>query len=390
MKPISQLVGVILGLTALTLGGCAASETMMKSDVGGDYALPNPNRSFLDPGPDPSLAVPAAAVDPATPRAATQPARLIIYSAAFRVVVADVAGTIRSIIDSANEMGGHMQEVSGSAVVVRVPASRFQDAVQFVERSGEVTERQIKAQDITEQMMDLRIHLDNAEKLRQRLAELLAKADKIEDAIKIESELARVTGMIDATKGKIRFLESQAAMSTLRVELNSPVPQNSRGTGPRLPFAWVEQLGGGLVAGNIEQSTRKAGFFSRGPSFQPPAGFVRYYEASDEVDAMDAGGLLIRVQERDNMDKAALEFWSKLIRRQLVEGRALAITGEEMASGGYVVTGTREVGGSAVGYMLAVKRTNSDVTIFEAWGPKAQFDQAVAALKKSALTIRGD
>lgn len=334
----------------------------------------------------------APAIPPGVPLTKPADQRLVIYSAGFRVVVADVPGTIRSIIASAEKFGGFMQEVAANVVVVRVPAAHFQDAVAAIEAAGEVVDRQIKAQDITEEMRDLKIRLDNAEMLRKRLLDILAKADKVEDAIKVETELARVSEQIDAAKGKIRYLESQAAMSTLRVELNSPAVQNARGSGPKLPFAWVEQIGDGLVAGQVNQQVRKAGFFSRGPSFKPPAGFVRYYEESSQIDAMDAGGLLIRVQRHANVDKANTDFWSKLIRRSLVEGRAAFVVSTEdlPKDGGHLIQCTRDVGGKPFGYIICIKRSSKYVTTFEAWGPKDEFEAAYPALRAAAVSVDAD
>ena len=313
--------------------------------------------------------------------------RLVIYSAAFKVVVADVAGTLRSLQATADKLGGYMQEIGGSVITFRIPAAKFQEACKLVEDSGEVVDRQVRAQDVTEEMRDLGIRLDNAEKLRERLLELLKKAEKVEDTIKIEAELTRVVEQIEQTKGKIRYLTSQLAMSTIRVELNSPVPQNARGTGPKLPFSWVEELGDGLVAGQVQQQTRKLGYFSSGPKFAPPAGFVRYYEQSTEVEAMDAEGLRLRVLRRSNIDKAALSFWQALARKSLVEGRALAVAKQEGDANYFYLTGTREVGGNSLGYVLGIKRSDDYVAVFEAWGPKDLVEKAAVELRKSALSV---
>ena len=390
-----------LDRSGMTAGGAAAD------DAGADlqYSLYNRSEAPVDPsrpaagstgtgtgtagGGAPGLKPPAPVVSPdadpqAEPAAA---ARQVIYSAAFRVVVADVPGTLRSIREAAERMGGHLQEVAGSAITVRVPSARFNDAVEVVEKSGEVVDRQVRAQDVTEEMRDLRIRLDNAEQLRKRLQGLLEKADKVEDAIKIEAELARVSEQIDTTKGRIRYLDSQIAMSTLRVELNSPVPQNPRGTGPRLPFDWVNDLGEGLVAGQVRQDVKRAGFFGKGPMFKPPGDFVRYFEQPGWTEAMDAAGLMLRVQQHRNVDKAPLSFWSTLVRRTLVENRALAVASEGGDNKVYVLTGTRDIGGQPVGYVVSVERDADRVIVFEAWGPQDLFDQRFAALRESAVSI---
>ena len=403
MPATRTTTAVLLPIALLTCHGCAAAGMdpdkgfLDPTDLPGAPAMlakrANPMARTLAPARANAPAAPVAAVAAPSDAAAPPPppaqdARLVVYSAGFRVVVADVPGTLRAIQLGAERLGGHLQEISGSSITVRVPAARFDDAVALVERVGEVVDRQVKAQDVTEEMRDLRIRLDNAERLRERLVALLQKADKVEDAIKIEAELARVSEQLDAVKGKIRFMESQIAMSTVRVELNSPVPQNARGTGPALPFDWVHGLGEGLVEGRVQQSVRRAGFFARGPRFDPPAGFVRYYEDKDWAEAMDAAGLMVRVQRHRNVDKAPLAFWSKLVRRALVENRSLAVTEEyNDGEGAFMLSGTREVGGQPVGYLVAVERSNRDVIVFEAWGPQDLFGQSLPALRASAESI---
>lgn len=332
--------------------------------------------------------VPADVADAAArPAADAGEPRQVVYSAAFKVVVADVPGTLAAIREHAHRLGGYLAEVAGNTITVRVPAGRFQDAVAFVERAGEVVDRELRAQDVTEELRDLNIHLDNDEKLRQRLQALLDKADKVEDVLKIEAELTRVTEEIDRTKGRLRYLESQVAMSSVRVELNSPVPQNRQGGGPHSPFDWVGELGAGLVEGQVRQTVKTPGIFGRGPRFRPPAGFVRYYQDDGEAEAMDAGGLRVRVLRRANVDKADLSFWFALARKSLVEGRSLAVASEEPGDDFHLLRGLRDVGGQPVGYLLSIERNSRSVVVFEAWGPLEQFDANLDALRQSALSI---
>jgi hypothetical protein len=391
---------LLVALTAAVFGGGCSNV----GALGGKDTV-----DFLDPGemaglrapmaqassslatdarpPAAAPAIPAAAREQAA--AATRPgeARQVIYIAGFRVVVADVPGSIQQIREMADELGGYLQEVAGSAITVRIPAKKFDEAVEFVEQVGEVVDRQVKAQDVTEELRDLRTHLDNQEKLRQRFQELLGKAQKVEDALKIEAELARVTEELDRTKGKLRALELQIAMSTIRVEFNAAVPQNPRGTGPRLPFDWVADLGDGLVEGQVRPNVRTAGIFGHGPRFKPPAGFVRYFEDDDETEAMNADGLRLKVIRGRNVDKAPLAFWSTLVRKSLVEGRSLKVHDEETGKAFYLIRGTRQVGGRLVGYVLTLKRNDGHVAVFEAWGPKEHVDEQFETLRQSGLSV---
>jgi hypothetical protein len=356
-----------------------------ESDSGGASA-----ETAAAPAPSDALFATTAAPAPAgdAPQAAPTEKRQVIYSASFRVVVADVAASIRVVTQAAEKLGGYMQEVAGSSVTIRVPAKQFEPAVAAVEQTGEVVDRQLKASDVTEEMRDLNIRLDNAEKLRQRLLGILEKSQKVEDAIRVEAELARVSEQIDAAKGRMRYLESQIAMSTIRVDFNAASKQNVNANAPRLPFAWVDELGAGVVAGEFQQSVTNVGLFGRGPLFKTPAGFVRYYENKDHAEAMDGNGLLLRVKDHANVDKAPLTFWSKLIRKSLLENRSLVVDSNEVVGGNvYLLKGRRDVGGKPVGYMLSVERSDKKVIVFEAWGPLELFEKSADALTESAVSV---
>ena len=181
-------------------------------------------------------------------------------------------------------------------------------------------------------------------------------------------------------KGKIRYMESQAAMSTIRVQFNAPRARPSQ-PGLNLPFAWVERLGDGLVAGTVEGTPRKTGIFGRGPDFTPPQGFVRYYQSDDYVEAMDAGDLRIKVQKHPNYDNADIKFWTRLARRALIESRSLAISGESQAPEVGRIAGTREVAGKLYEYRLTIRRVGKSIVTLEAWGPRDQFEPQQNAIE---------
>lgn len=352
----------------------AVRGTMARTVPGSPAQAATPGRILAAPADEAT----SARVDPA--------ARVIIYSAAMRVVVVSVSDSLASVQRLAESLGGYMQEVAGDAITIRVPATRFNEATGAVEKLGEVTERNIKAADITEQMVDLKIRLENAEKGRVRLLELIARTEKAEDLLKIEEQLQRVTAEIESMKGKIRFFESQAAMSTIRVEFNSPrrqIPQDGLG----VPFEWINRLGDGLIAGTVESAPRSPGIFGRGPSFVPPPGFVRYYQDDNYVEAMDAGSVRIKVQRHLNHDSADLSFWAKLARRTLVESRSLAVDLEDSVSGVARIGGTREIAGKQHKYLLVLRREQNGVTTFEAWGPVDEFNAQSDAIDASGNSI---
>jgi hypothetical protein len=186
--------------------------------------------------------------DAASPElAAPAGERQVIYSAALRLVVVSAREAFASIQGIAKQAGGHLQESDARSITIRVPAATFDEVVAKISGLGEVVEHSIKASDVTEELLDLGIRLENARKARERLLAHLAKSEKVEDTLKIELELTRVTGEIEQMEGRLRYMQSQVALSTIKVELNAATPQRS-GEGLELPFDWITRLGDGLVA----------------------------------------------------------------------------------------------------------------------------------------------
>jgi hypothetical protein len=389
MKRNGTRVAAWIGGLCACLAACAApaSEGLAPPEAAADA----PEAFFLGAAPEPLVAGRFAAEGEAAPAAleleAQARGRQVIYSALLRLVVVSVSESASAVLAIAKEAGGWMQASDARSITVRVPAAHFEDALARIARLGEVVDRAVQASDVTEELLDLDIRLENLRKARERLLEHLAKSQSMEDTLAIEAELTRVTGELERIEGRKRYLESQVAMSTIRVELNSSVPQSVE-DGLAVPFEWVRRLGDGLVAGTVEGLPKKPSFFAKGPAFDPPAGFLRYYSSKALVEAMDADGLRLKVQRHENYDEGALDFWKRLARRALVESRALALAEErDLGAERALIRGTRDVAGQRQAYLLVLARTKKHVYTFEAWGPAELFAAQAEALEASARSL---
>jgi hypothetical protein len=388
-EPASPIDGPITGFGPISVTQNSSAFTQpgsLQTGVNGNLAGSFDETGVNKKGNWPVEAPTTVGLRQTDPQPSPSESRIVIYSAGLRLVVVSTADALHAIQKLATDAGGYMDEQTSGSITIRVPVARFNDTVASIEKLGEVVDRNIKAADITEQMIDLQIRLDNATKARERLLQLLAKSEKVEDTLKIESEIRRLTDEIETTKGKIRFYESRAAMSSIRVELNALQPQLAGRQGIGIPFRWIEQLGDGLIAGAVQTQSREAGIFGHGPSFKAPAGFVRYYQNTNITEAMDAADLRLKVQEHDNPDNGDLAFWTKLARRVLVETRALSVTSERTDKDASTIEGTREISGKKYAYLMTLKRTKNKVVTFEAWGPEDQFNAAKAAIEASSKT----
>lgn len=322
-------------------------------------------------------------VDPA------QTGRLVVYNAVMNVVVERISDSLDSIKATVINMGGYMQEMSSKSITLKVPAEKFQDIVAEVEKLGEVTRKDIKGSDVTEEMRDLTIRLKNAEEVRDRLTNLLDKAEKIEDILKIEKELERITETIELLKGKISFLQNKIAFSTITIYFNSPLPQDDIPI--NTPFYWVHNLGSEMSQ-PVDTRTYESSYFSRS-MFTVPNGYIKYYEDKIRNRAMSAEGVIIHVHKEKNYKGGTIEFWSSLVRRVLVEQKVVHIDKQtelklNKKNEAVLFKGSKQIGTKQFGYLVAIAATKRNVYLFEAWGPKQEFDKDVGKLETAAKSMQ--
>ncbi len=163
---------------------------------------------------------------------ATAVDRLIIKTASLALEVPDVAAAERALRQRVEALGGFVVSVQtygtgaeqSSTVVLRVPVERFEALLSDIEGlARKVLRRSVSGEDVTEEYVDLESRLRNLEATNTRLLDLLARAQTVEEALKVNQALTDIQGQIEWTKGRMQYLEQSAAMSTITVEL-VPVP----------------------------------------------------------------------------------------------------------------------------------------------------------------------
>ena len=157
--------------------------------------------------------------------------RKIIYSAWISLEVRDVDVAVSQLQAIAEEFGGYIahmsvskKEVKTGSVTLRVPQTEFYKAIERIEQLGEVKDKNVKSEDVTERYIDLKARLENAQREEQRLLELLDKAYDVEDMLNIERELSRIREQIEVYTGQLRYLESRVNYATITVNLSEPKP----------------------------------------------------------------------------------------------------------------------------------------------------------------------
>ena len=247
-----------LAVCVLLAAGCAsghadsaapAQRSLFGASAGYDAEARAPAESaamdsgtFFADGDLDDYGVPAGeSGQPVSKSAVAQSSRYRIYHGTLQLEVADGEAVAARVRDVAEALGGYVQRWTQERITVRIPAPSWEEAVEQISAFGRVIGRDFQVDDVTEEFVDLELQLGNLRALQDRLVELLARAENVEEALSVERELARVRGEIERIEGRLKLLSDRIAFATLTVV---PRTIRARAAGRRgLPFPWLETLG---------------------------------------------------------------------------------------------------------------------------------------------------
>ncbi len=154
--------------------------------------------------------------------------RMIVRTGEMSLVVEDVIGARDEIAQLAVRLDGYVvsSRISGEeqdmrgTITIRVPADKFEQALaEFRELAVRVKSESTDSRDVTEEYVDLKSRLRNAEATESQYLALLEKAKEVEDILRIYDSLSQVRREIEQIMGRIQYLERTSSMSLVEVRL---------------------------------------------------------------------------------------------------------------------------------------------------------------------------
>ena len=116
-------------------------------------------------------------------------------------------------------------ELHSATLELRIPAERFDAAIDGLSTIGKLEAVNVRAEDVGEEFTDVSARIENARRLEARLIDLLAtRTGKLTDVLEVERALARVREEIERYEGRVRYLRAHVALSTLTISVHEPVP----------------------------------------------------------------------------------------------------------------------------------------------------------------------
>ncbi|MGO4772561.1 DUF4349 domain-containing protein [Flavobacterium sp. W22_SRS_FK3] len=109
-------------------------------------------------------------------------------------------------------------------LTVRIPSQNFDSFIKSISAGVSYFERkEISAQDVTEQYIDLSTRLKTKRKLESRYLEILQKATKISEILEIEKQISIIREEIESKEGQLKYLESRISESVITIEFYKTV-----------------------------------------------------------------------------------------------------------------------------------------------------------------------
>ena len=135
--------------------------------------------------------------------------------------------SVQDVISAAERAGGfvvstssHGEDARRGSIVVRVPSDRFESVLGEIKGVGAIKGESIAGEDVSQEFVDLEARLRNYEVQEKVLLRLMERSVTVADTIRVQRELEGIQLEIERLRGRIRYLDDQTSLSTIRVDLS--------------------------------------------------------------------------------------------------------------------------------------------------------------------------
>ncbi|WP_217245902.1 DUF4349 domain-containing protein [Streptomyces sp. AC602_WCS936] len=247
LRPVPALAAVLLA-AALALTGCSSG--------GDDSAGSAADSAAKEAAPTRASDRQGAAGGDTTegtkpPKAA---ASHVIRTASLTVRVEDVPKALDQARATTENAGGYVGEETTrrdgegrerTRVVLRVPVDSYQDVLDDLEGTGKLLDRSAKAEDVTDQVVDVESRIKSQRASVIRVRELMDRATKLSDVVTLEGELSSRQAELEALLAQQASLKDRTSLATITLSLSeTPVERAEKDDDP----GFTDALAGGWDA----------------------------------------------------------------------------------------------------------------------------------------------
>jgi hypothetical protein len=164
--------------------------------------------------------------------------RKIIKNAEVSVLVEDSDIAVDRLTQVVSDSGGYIvssrvwyqeydkENYKYASITLGIPVDQFEVTMRRVRALGlRVLDENASGEDVTDQFVDLQSRLTNLEATQARIQSFLADAKSVDEALRINQELAQIEAQIEEVKGRMNYLSDRSAFSTITVSISPELPE---------------------------------------------------------------------------------------------------------------------------------------------------------------------
>lgn len=232
MKRRIHLLGVLLA-AVLLVTACGASSKYESASAEAPMAMAPMEEAKAEEAIEMEMADTAGATTTAGISETAQVNRKLIRTFDMQIETKEFDDVLNGIQAKVQELGGYIEQSSldsGSAyyssynrysnMTVRIPSSKLDGFIQGVKDTANVTYISESTEDITLRYVDVESRKIALETERDRLLELLEKAETVEDIITIEGRLSEVRYQLESYASQLRTMDNQVDYSTVHINIH--------------------------------------------------------------------------------------------------------------------------------------------------------------------------
>ena len=165
--------------------------------------------------------------------------RKIVKNAEVSVLVEDSDIAVDRLTQVVSDVGGYIvssrvwyqsyidgENYKYASITLGIPVDQFEVTMRRVRGLAlRVTDENASGEDVTDQFVDLQSRLANLEATQARIQSFLEDAKTVDEALRINQELAQIEAQIEEVKGRMNYLSDRSAFSTMTVTISPELPE---------------------------------------------------------------------------------------------------------------------------------------------------------------------
>ncbi|UUU25563.1 DUF4349 domain-containing protein [Streptomyces sp. DSM 40750] len=224
-RPAGALAALFLAAT-LALTGCGAGDSSSGGEMASDSKADMSGRQEGALNGD-------SGTEQSGGKAADAPIKIapshIIRTASLTVRVKDVPKALDEARTTVETAGGFVGSESTTRdgkdrertrVVLRVPTEKYDEVLAELEGTGTLIERKTKAEDVTDQVVDVESRIKTQQASVVRIRELMDRATKLTDVVTLEGELSSRQADLEALLAQQESLKDRTSLATITLSLS--------------------------------------------------------------------------------------------------------------------------------------------------------------------------